>query len=335
MAEDVVRFGILGLGMGRNRAQAATQAPGAKLVCICSLEEEKAEEWAGKLDCDWTSEYEEMLDRKDIDVVGILSPSGMHCDMAVQALEAGKHTFTTKPMDIDVAKCDAAIEAAERTGRILAVDFGLRYNPVNHKIRMALHSGTFGRILFSDLIMKWYRAQSYYDGGSPPGWRSRKATEGGSIANQGVHSLDLMQWFLGPVKSAYGRSDTLNHDIETEDNTMAILEFTSGAYGLIHTSTCSIPDLGTTMEIGGDGGSLGWKNSQIEHWHSEVKPDVQLDDFEVDPNLPKNIIEDMVAAITTGKEVACDGYEGRKSVQIFNAIYESSRTGMPVQLNQG
>ena len=332
MASDIVRFGILGLGMGSVRAETATKTPGAELACVCSLDEAQAWEWASKLDCDWTTHYGEMLDRQDIDVIGVLTSSGTHCDYAIQALESGKHTFTTKPMDISLAKIDAAIEAAERVGKILAVDFGLRYSPVNHKIRMAVRSGMFGKILYSDLVMRWYRAQEYYDGGIPAGWRSRTATESGSIANQGVHSVDLMQWILGPVSTVYGRMGTVGHDIETEDQTMSLLTFNSGAWGLIHTTTCSTPDLSTKWEVGGKGGSFVWGENKVSLWHSEADPESSIDDLQVDPNLPDSIIADMVSAVTKGTPVQCDGYEGRKSVAIFEAVYESSRTGQVVEL---
>jgi UDP-N-acetyl-2-amino-2-deoxyglucuronate dehydrogenase len=332
MTGDVVRFGIIGLGMGSVRAETATQTPGAKLACVCSLDEGQAREWGAKLGCDWTVHYEELLDRKDIDVVGVLTPSGTHADLVVQCLQAGKHTFTTKPMDIDVKKCDAAIAAAKQTGRILAVDFGLRYSPLSHQIRMAVQSGKLGRILFADLIMKWHRTQAYYDGGLPAGWRSRWVTERGSIANQGVHSLDLLQWFLGPVSSVYGEIGTLNHKIETEDSAMAMLRFASGARGLLHTTTCSVPELGTQLEIGGDAGSLAWNENKIVQWHCESDPKATLNHFQVDPNLPHSIIEDMVSAVTKGTPVQCDGQEGRKAVSIFSAIYESARMGKVIKL---
>jgi len=318
--------------MGSVRAETATQTPGAELACVCSLDEAQAIEWAGKLGCDWTTRYEEMLARQDIDVIGVLTPSGTHCDYAIQALQAGKHTFTTKPMDIRLEKVDAAIQAAEQAGKILAVDFGLRYSPVNHKLRMAIRSGVFGQILYSDLLMRWYRAQAYYDGGIPAGWRSRRATEGGSIANQGVHSVDLMQWMLGPVAKVYGRKGTLGHEIETEDQTMSLLTFQSGAWGMIHTTTCSTPDLGTKWEVGGSGGSFAWSENKVPLWHSEANPESSIDDIEVDPNLPESIIADMVSAVTQGTPVQCDGYEGRKSVAIIEAVYESSRTGQVVEL---
>ncbi len=166
MAEEI-RFGIVGLGMGANRAKVASQTPGAKLVCVCDILEDKARRIAGELSCDWTNDYEKMLARDDIDAVGVLTPSGMHADFAMMAAKAGKHVFTTKPMDILVEKCDELIQVAKDAGVILAVDFGLRYSPVNHKIRMAVQSGTFGEILYSDLLMRWHRTQAYYDGGIP------------------------------------------------------------------------------------------------------------------------------------------------------------------------
>ena len=333
MASDEIRFGIVGLGMGYNRARIAANTPGAKLVCVCSIEPGKAEEVGKELSCDWTMDYDEMLARKDIDAIGVMTPSGLHCDFAIKALQAGKHAYTTKPMDISVAKCDAAVAAAEKAGKILAVDFDSRYSPANHQLRMAVQGGKLGKVLSGDLLMKWYRAQSYYDGGSPPGWRSRKVTEGGSIANQGVHFVDLLQWFLGPVESVYGRSGAFSHQIETEDATMAMLTFKSGAWGLIHTTTCSVPDLGTAIEINGAQGTILWKDGKVTLYHSEVDPTTKLEDLAVDANLPHNIIEDMVSAITKGTKVQCNGYEGLKSVQIFTSIYESSRTGKAVKIN--
>ncbi len=154
---DEVRFGIIGLGMGLNRARIAAKTPGVKLAVVCSIEPGKAEQVGKELGCDWTTDYEEVLARGDVDVVGVMTPSGTHCDFAIQALQAGKHVYTTKPMDIRVEKCDAAIAAAEKAGKILAVDFDSRYNPANHRLRMAVRSGKLGKMLAGDLLMKWYR----------------------------------------------------------------------------------------------------------------------------------------------------------------------------------
>ena len=329
---DEVRFGILGLGVGRSRAKIAAETSGARLVCVCDLQEDKLRLTAEELGCDWTTDYQVMFQRDDIDAIGVFTPSGTHANFAIQAIEAGKHAFTTKPMDISLEKCDELIETAKKAGVVQAVDFAQRYRPINHQIRMAIRSGRLGQIILGDLRMKWYRAQSYYDGGWPPGWRSRLVTEGGSSANQGVHSLDQLQWFLGKVKTVQGRSGTFNHEIETEDCSVAILTFESGAYGVIQTMTCSYPNLGTTIEISGSQGTLTLDRSGISRYELEGEENPSLDEFEVDANLPHNIIEDMIEAIAHGRSVMVDGEEGRKSVAIFNAIYESSRSGKIVEL---
>ncbi len=326
-----VRFGIVGTGMGANRAEIASKTEGAKLVCVCDFVEERAKALAEKLGCEYETSYEKMLERDDIDVVGVMAPSGMHADFSIMAAKAGKNVYTTKPMDILVEKCDELIETAEKAGVILAVDFGERYSASNKRVRKAIQTGVLGKIFLADLRMKWFRAQSYYDGGSPVGWRSKKRYEGGSAANQGVHFIDLIQWFIGPVKTVIGKSATLNHDIETEDLSVAILEFENGAYGVLQTTTCSIPNIGSSLEFSGSNGTLSWQDSKVVMYHLEGNPDAKLEDIEVEAG-PANIIQDMVSAVTKGTPVTCDGHEGRKSVAIFNAIYESSKTGKPVNI---
>jgi len=329
---EPVKFGILGLGVGANRAKLAPKTEEAKLVCVCDLQEDKAKRVAKELDCEWTTNYDEMLRRDDIDVIGVFTSSGTHCDYAIKAMEAGKHAFVTKPMDIRVEKCDSAIEAARKAGVVLAVDFGQRYSEIDQKMKLALDNGRLGRVILGDLRMKWFRDQAYYDGGYPPGWRSRKETEGGSAANQGVHFIDLLQWFMGPVKTVYGRSGTFAHKIETEDLSMALLTFESGAWGSIVTTTTSYPNLGSSIEITGDNGSIVWKDGKVLLYQRKDNPEPSLDEFQLDPNRPKNIIEDMVSAIKRGTPVMVDGNEGRKAVAIFNAVYESSKTGKIVKL---
>jgi len=342
MADDV-RFGIVGLGMGRDRASKATKTPGARLVAVCDILEERGAKAAEELGVEWITEYDEMLARDDIDAIGVYTPSGWHCDFALRALQAGKHAFTTKPMDIEVAKCDAAIAEAEKRGLVLAVDFDCRYDPMNHRVRAALQQGAIGQVILADLRMKWYRSQGYYDGGSPLGWRSRRETERGSAANQGVHYIDLLQWWLGPVKSVIGRYSTFTHKIASEDAAGGIVEFASGAWAVVLTTTCSFPGLGTTLEITGDRGTVAWHDSNLRvfqvmkgeasglpEWGSPEAEDLNLEDFPVPEDLPPHIIADMVRAITEGKPVQCDGHEGRKSVALFQAIYESCEQGKAV-----
>jgi predicted dehydrogenase len=328
----MVRIGILGLGVGSSRAKMAAESDNAELVCLCDLQEDKAKQRADELGCDWTTDLDAMLGRDDIDAVGVFTSSGTHAKFAMQVVDAGKHVFTTKPMDVSLSQCDALITKAKDAGVVLGVDFGQRYSPSAHQVRMALRSGAIGRIVLGDLRMKWYRPQSYYDGGWPPGWRSRTDTEGGSAANQGVHSIDLLQWLLGPVVTVQGRSGTFNHDIDTEDCSVAILTFADGGFGVIQTTTCSYPNLGTTIEVSGSTGTLTLDGTKLARYEREGVESPSLDEFEVSPDLPANIIEDMAGAITHGRAVQVDGEEGRKAVAIFSAIYESSRTGQVITL---
>ena len=331
MAKEV-RFGILGLGRGRKAAQTAIQTAGANLVCVCDLQEEKVKVTAQELDCDWTTSYDQMLARDDVDAIGVYTSSGTHADFANQAIAVGKHVFVTKPMDIDLDKCDRLIEAAKRANLVLAVDFIRRYRKTDHQVRQAVVDGLIGNIILGDLRMKWYRSQSYYDGGWPPGWRSRSSTEGGSAANQGVHSIDQLQWFMGDVKTVQGRCGTFNHEIETEDCSVGILTFESGAFGMIQTTTCSYPSLGTTLQINGSKGTITMDKSGAIELMIEGQEEATIDQVEFETDFPENIIEDMVGAIIDGQPIMVSGEEGRKSVAIFTAIYESSRTGSIVQL---
>ena len=330
MAKEV-GFGILGLGRGRKAAQTAVQTVGANLVCVCDLQEEKVKATAQELDCDWTTSYDRMLARDDIDAIGVYTSSGTHADFANQAIAAGKHVFVTKPMDIDLDKCDRLIEAAKRANLVLAVDFIRRYRKIDHQVRKAVADGLIGNVILGDLRMKWYRGQSYYDGGWPAGWRSRSSTEGGSAANQGVHSIDQLQWFMGDVKTVQGRCGTFNHEIETEDCSVGILTFASGAFGMIQTTTCSYPSLGTTLQINGSKGTITMDKSGAVGLVIEGQEGATIDQVEIETDFPNNIIEDVVGAIIDGQPIMVSGEEGRKSVAIFTAIYESSRTGCIVQ----
>jgi len=326
----------MGLGRGRKASEQIVAADGATLACVCDLQADKAKEKAEEYGCEWTTDYKEMFARDDIDAIGVYTSSGTHCDYAIEAIEAGKHAFVTKPMDITVEKCDAAIQAAEKARKILAVDFGNRYSAENQRLKAAIDQGVIGQVFLGDIKMKWWREQTYYNGGFPAGWRSRKETEGGSIANQGVHFVDLIYWLLGPVKEVYGRSATMTHDIETEDMTVAQLTFESGAWGLVTTTTSSYPNLGTSIEISGTKGTVRWHQGKGASGKgieiiTKDNESVDLSDFEI-PGTVADIAEDMVSAIKNGTAPVVSGEEGKKSVEIFCAAYASAESGAPVAI---
>ncbi|MDE0193040.1 MAG: Gfo/Idh/MocA family oxidoreductase [Gammaproteobacteria bacterium] len=337
-----IRFAVVGLGMGKGRSEVCRQTPGAELAAVCDLSAERGREAERAWGVPWVASYDELLARGDVDVVGLWTPSGSHAGMAVQALRAGKHVCMTKPMDITTAACDAAIHEAESRGLLLAVDFEQRFRPLNQRVKAALDAGAIGDLLFADLRMKWYRAQSYYDSGHPVSWRSRLDTEGGSLANQAVHFLDLLLWWAGDPERVAGRRGTYSHDIQTEDGAAAVIQFKSGAVGSVLTTTCSFPHIGSALTLSGRWGTLTWNDSDgvvdfrhlpeerrsgADAFRAEAGPTAQpgdLNAFPDPPAVPDNIFADVVGALHHGTALQCDGREGRRTVALFEAVYAAS-----------
>ena len=351
--QGTIRFGIAGMGVGRSRARMAFSAPGAKLVAIYDRRQDNAQKLAADWGCAAAPSFEALIDRPDVDVVGVFTPSGTHADRAIQAMRAGKHAISTKPPDVSTEKVDAMASAARDFGRLLAIDFGSRYEEDVRKVKVALDAGRLGQPIMGDMRLKWWRSQSYFDGGDPPGWRGTWAMDGGgSLANQGIHDLDLLQWFMGRVKTVRARTRIFSHQIETEDACQAFLEFESGAWGLIETTTTVWGGLGRTIELHGTNGTMMLHDRGIGAWRFKDEEEGPEPEYGAgsagpmteagvaeggerrsrwEPELPEgrphNVVEDVVSALTKGTPVACPPEEGRKSVAILEAVYRSARRG--------
>ena len=349
-----VRFGIAGMGVGRSRARMALEASGAQLTAIFDRRPENAQKLAAEWGCAAAGSFEDLIAREDVDVVGVFTPSGTHADLCIQAMRAGKHAISTKPPDVSVEKVDAMAGAARDFGRLIAIDFGSRYSDDVRKVKAAIDAGRLGQPIFGDMRLKWWRSQSYFDGGDPAGWRGTWAMDGGgSLANQGVHDLDLLQWFMGRVRSVRARTHIFSHRIETEDACQAFLEFESGAWGLIETTTTVWVGLGRAIEVHGTNGTIGLYDRGIGAWHFKDEDEGPEPDYgpgsagpmteagvaegetggqgkwqpELPEGRPMNVIEDVVSALTRGTPVICPPEEGRKSVAILEAVYRSARRG--------
>ena len=154
---DIVGFAVVGLGMGRNRARIIKDTAGAALRVVVDLNAELARETALELECDWTSELAHALDRKDVQVVMVMTPSGHHAKIGVQAAKAGKHVISTKPMDVTTEACDALIDAADQAGVLLGVDYESRYVAANYRLAKAIERGWLGKLLLGEARFKWFR----------------------------------------------------------------------------------------------------------------------------------------------------------------------------------
>ena len=325
----MVGFAVVGLGMGRGRAQLIRETAGAELVLVVDKNERLAAEVGAELAVDWAPELGAALGRSDVDVVLVMTPSGLHAEIGCAAAAAGKHVITTKPMDVSTANCDRLIAMTEETGVMLAVDYQSRYVETNYRLAVALERGWLGKPLLGEVRFKWFRAQEYFEHGG--GWRGTWAMDGGgSLANQGSHLLDLLLWFMGEPVRLYAETAVLSHDIETEDLGMAIINFASGARGaILGTTTFPRQNVYFSAEVHGtEGGVL--VDAALDG-SCRIFGDGLEDRMNSVENKLDNVIEDMVHCLATGDRPRVDGREGRRTVALLEDVYRSSRDGGSVE----
>jgi len=344
-----VGFGIVGCGMIANfHAQAIKHLRGARIAACFDTFTASAERFAAANGCTAYQEIDRMLDDPAVDIVTICTPSGSHRDPAVAAASAGKHVVVEKPLEITLARCDAIIDACRKNKVQLCTILPSRFSPANVALKQAINQKRFGKLTLGDTYVKWWRTQAYYDSG---GWRGTWALDGGgAYMNQAIHNVDLLYWFMGDVADVTGVTATLAHQrIEVEDVGVAAIRFKNGALGTIEATTSAFPGLLKKTEIHGTQGSVIVEQDDILLWEFEKKSakDAALrkkfaakvggtggasDPSAISFRGHYEQLKDFLKAIETGKKPLVDGEEGRKSVEIILAIYQSSWTGRRVEL---
>ena len=344
--EKKVGFGIVGCGVIASwHVGGITRAEGAQLIAVCDPVEEKAKKLGEEQQVEWYTDYQKMLEREDLDVVSLCTPSSLHPGQAVAAAQAGKHVLTEKPMAITLEDADEMIEACHRAGVKLGVIFQRRVREPFLKVKKALEEGELGRVVLGDVYAKYYRSQQYYDSGA---WRGTWEFDGGgALMNQGIHLIDLLQWYMGPVETIYGYAEALARKIEVEDTSVAVLKFKSGALGVIEGTTSVYPEtIPHRLELHGDRGSIMIEGEGIKRWEvmgrdgkvvskgaeTEAAGKAITDPTDIGMEGHIRQVKDMVEAIKEDRDPIVSGEEGRKSLQIILAIYRSAKTGKPVRL---
>lgn len=335
-----IGFGIIGTGVIADfHARALAAATGARLVGVYDRIPERAEAFAQRYGTVAAKTMEEFFALHDLEAVSVTTPSGNHAEAAIAALDAGKHVLCEKPLEVNLEKVDAMLEAARRNGRHLAAVLQMRLSADARRLKSAIEKGRFGRMTLCSAYIKWWRSQEYYDQGA---WRGTKLIDGGgALFNQGIHTIDLLQWFAGMPAEVQACMGTLAHErIEVEDTAVAILKFPSGAMGVIEGATSVWPGFLSRIEISGDRGSAVFENERLIFWKFA---DESAEDLEVlaggkneeqgsGSSDPKAIgveghrlqVEDLARAIREGVEPAILGADARNSVQLIHAIYESA-----------
>jgi UDP-N-acetyl-2-amino-2-deoxyglucuronate dehydrogenase len=344
-------FGLAIAGCGiisSFHARAIAGLPNARLRAVSDVARDAAERRAAEFGADAYDDLAEMLRRPDVDVVSVCVPSGLHAEVGVQVAEAGKHVIVEKPIDVSLAAADRLIAACRRCGVKLTVISQHRFDPGIQEVRAALDGGRFGRLLLGDVVVKWYRTQAYYQSA---GWRGTWELDGGgALMNQGVHWVDVLQWLMGPVARVVGRCSRVGHDIPVEDVALAMLDFRSGALGMIEVSTAVYPGLPERLEIAGTDGTVvvemgAVRVREFKDEKGEVGPygakvltggraAMDAPPVRADSQIAGHRIQiaDFLDAIADDRAPLITGEEARRPLELILAVYQSARTGREVVL---
>jgi UDP-N-acetyl-2-amino-2-deoxyglucuronate dehydrogenase len=342
-------FGIVGCGVIADfHAEALRHMRGVRLVACHDTIEASARRVAAKFGCAPYADLDAFLRHDGLDVVTIATPSGAHLEPALAAARAGKHLLVEKPLEITLARCDRIIAAARAAGVLLGGIFPSRFSPGVRVLKQALEEKRFGTIAFGNATVKWYRSQAYYDSG---GWRGTWELDGGGcLMNQGIHTLDLLLWLLGPVAEIRAMTARRTHArIEVEDVAIAALRFASGALGLVQGTTSAYPGLPREIEVYGADGSAVYTDANLTRWDMAfpTAADRRIAAKHVaaatgaagaaDPRAISYVpherqFEEFAAALRGKGAISVDGREARKAVEVIVGIYLAARTGRPVTL---
>jgi UDP-N-acetyl-2-amino-2-deoxyglucuronate dehydrogenase len=343
--ERPLTIGLVGCGaISTQHVEAIAAVDGLRLGAVASASAERAERVGTRAGVPWTTSLDELLDRPDIDIVSILTPSGLHPSEAISALERGKHVLVEKPLALSVADADAVIAAAERAGRTLATVSQRRFEPVMQALHRAVDDGALGTVSLIVTEGLYMRPQSYYDSAA---WRGTTELDGGVLMNQAIHVVDLVRWLGGPVRSVAGQVTTRTHAMEAEDTATVSLAFESGALGAIVATTSAVAESPAELRVVGDAGRAWVVGEAAAVW--EV-PGVKRPEADRPERRSANgatpraatwgttaighvrQYTDLRDAIRSGRPPAVTGADGRNAVEIVTAAYEASRTNRSVEL---
>ncbi|HVQ39657.1 MAG TPA: Gfo/Idh/MocA family oxidoreductase [Pyrinomonadaceae bacterium] len=342
----MINLGIIGAGnISDTHARAAREIDGVEVAAIYGHNQEKAVRLAGLYGGTVYTDLDAFLNHEPLDVVMIGSPSGLHASQGIAAAQRGLHVLVEKPIDITTGAADLLIKVCKQAGVKLGVCFQDRVAPDIVRLKEVLDAGRLGKPILVSGRVKWYRPPEYYRNSR---WRGTSGLDGGgALINQGIHTVDLLLWLMGDVTRVNAKTITALHDIEVEDTVVATLEFASGAIGTLESATSAYPGYPRRIELTGSEGTILVEDSHViaadfrnqeqdlvgsRRTTEENTPPRASSPVVSDVSGHKKILEDFLRAIETDGRPLCDGHEGRRIVELVEAIYESSRTGKAVAI---
>lgn len=341
MTERILKIALVGCGrISANHFEAIHNNPSLELVAVCDIVQERAEEAGNKWNVTSYVSYEEMLNRADIELISLCTPSGLHPQQAVMAAEKKIHVITEKPMAISLKDANKMIQACDDNGVNLFVVKQNRLNSTLQLVKRAVDKNRFGKIYMVSVNVFWQRPQSYYDAAP---WRGTWELDGGAFMNQASHYVDMMEWLIGDVDKVTAMTDTMARDIEAEDTGSAILRFKNGAIGNMNVTMLTYPkNLAGNLTILGEKGTVivgGTSVNTIEKW--------EFSDSDEDDVLATNVsytppsvygfghigyYQNVVDVLIHGSKPGTDGNEGKKSLEVILAIYQSAKEHREITL---
>jgi UDP-N-acetyl-2-amino-2-deoxyglucuronate dehydrogenase len=341
----MIKFALLGCGrIAKRHADLleSGQINNAQLVSVCDVVPDRAKLFGEKYHVPFYFKLERMMqEQDDIDVVSVLTPSGLHAEHTIGVAEFGKHVVVEKPMALTLESADDMIRQCDAARVKLFVVKQNRYNLPVQKLREAIERKRFGKLVMGTARVRWCRTQEYYN---QDGWRGTWSMDGGVFTNQASHHIDLLEWMMGEPESVFAKAITALVDIETEDTGVAVIRFRNGALGVVEATTAARPkDLEASISIMGEKGSVeigGFAANEMRVWNFlEPEPEDELVIEQFHQN-PPNVygfghaayFQQVVEAIDADKPALVDGLEGRKSLELITALYESIETGKEVFL---
>lgn len=336
-------FGIVGTGMIADfHAQAIGSLKNARLIGFWGLNPHKTQALSKKYQCKAFSNFEELLNCDEIEILTIATPSGAHMEPAIEAAVHGKHVICEKPLEISLKRIDRMIEAHAKAGTSLGGIFNYRFNEAVNHLKEAVEEGRFGKISFASVQVPWWRSDDYYKNNWHGTW---KLDGGGALMNQSIHMIDLLQYLMGPVSSLHAYAATIGHSIEVEDTATAILRFKNGALGSIYGSTTSFPGQFRSLTITGTEGTAVMVENSFKVWQfaNQTESDIEIqkrlgeikggggisDPSAISFQSHAKFFEAFIKSIETGIPFEINGTEARKAVEIVLAIYQSAREDKP------
>ena len=270
-------------------------------------------------------------------MVAICTPNGLHVPMAIEAAKSGKDVLLEKPLGINLKEVDKLLKFFEKKKKKLFAVLQVRFNPPLKAVKELIEKNKLGKIYNAAVVVRWQRPQEYFDKDE---WRGTKKLDGGTLLNQGIHYVDILQWFLGPVKSVFAKKDRVAHKIEIEDLVTALLKFKNGTLATLEFTICTYPkNLECSISILGAKGTVkigGPAANEVEVWEvanltkpnlpPSLKPNIYASGL-YQGSCPNHIFiyENIIKHYQKDKSaILIDGKEAKKSLEIVEAIYRSA-----------